>query len=96
MAGFFALRTYALWCCRRTVFIVVALAYVPGFSLNLVREFTLSTIIKAYRRPGYHATEGHSYAIGDKVRHLRNIQVLMLTFFPEVCSPREYSTKLYR
>ncbi|KAI0799678.1 hypothetical protein BC629DRAFT_1497664 [Irpex lacteus] len=36
LAWFFALRTYALWCCRRTVFIVVALAYVPGFSLNLV------------------------------------------------------------
>ena len=33
---FFALRTYALWGCKRVVFVVVVLAYVPGFSMNLV------------------------------------------------------------
>ncbi|KAI0084367.1 hypothetical protein BDY19DRAFT_972629 [Irpex rosettiformis] len=34
-AVFFALRAYALWGCKRVIFIAVILAYIPGFSANL-------------------------------------------------------------
>ncbi|KAI0084346.1 hypothetical protein BDY19DRAFT_997827 [Irpex rosettiformis] len=34
LAGFFALRTSAIWGCSRTIFVIVLLAYLPGFALN--------------------------------------------------------------
>ncbi|KAI0684642.1 hypothetical protein BC835DRAFT_1310467 [Cytidiella melzeri] len=35
LALFFALRTYAIWNCKRAMFVLVLVAYIPGFSLNL-------------------------------------------------------------
>jgi hypothetical protein len=38
---FFALRTYAIWECQMPVFVLVLVAYIPGFVLHMVHNLTL-------------------------------------------------------
>ncbi|KAI0790155.1 hypothetical protein BC629DRAFT_1593291 [Irpex lacteus] len=48
LALFFALRTYAISNCKLSVFLIVFMAYIPGFAMNLVSVSFLHNASEGY------------------------------------------------